>query len=258
MPASPDFLAFLDELAAVARSAPDVRGLVAFGSTADRSRADTGSDHDFAWITTDHAAAERYRHDLAWLPRAERILVSTVEHHGGVKVIYDDGHRLEFGIADAAAFATWAGAPAEVIVGDAEVHAAAAAVVASTPEGAPDPHRELRLMLTQLLSGIGRANRGELLSASRLVRYEAVDHLLRAIAAVQPHPRLDPLDPRRRFEQAHPSVGAAVDQAATLPIGPAVLSLLDIAGATLGGHPAYPTAAVALVRAAARSHPARD
>ncbi|CAI9403191.1 hypothetical protein [Nocardioides sp. T2.26MG-1] len=40
----------LDALAATARESEDVVGLVAFGSTADRSRTDAGSDHDFARV----------------------------------------------------------------------------------------------------------------------------------------------------------------------------------------------------------------
>lgn len=170
------FLRYLDDLAEVARSRDDVQGLVAFGSTADRNRVDEWSDHDFAWITA-VGAQDRYRHDLSWLPGHERIALSVVEHHGGVKVIYDDGGRLEFGIAHVEAFSTWAGAPAEVIVGDEAVHRATASVVARRPESELDAARELRLMLTQIHSGVGRTRRGETLSGSGLVRLEHASRL---------------------------------------------------------------------------------
>ena len=58
------FAAFIDRLAARARDAPDVVGLVGFGSTADRARADHGSDHDFAWLVHP-GAADTYRYDLS-------------------------------------------------------------------------------------------------------------------------------------------------------------------------------------------------
>src|SRR5215213_8719114 len=95
-PMTPErFAVFLQQLTATARDRSDVVGLVGFGSTAARDRADDGSDHDFAWLVQP-GAADAYRGDLGWLPDASRIVASAVEHHGGVKVIYDDGHRLEF------------------------------------------------------------------------------------------------------------------------------------------------------------------
>jgi predicted nucleotidyltransferase len=227
---APDFADFLDRLADTARERDDVVGLVAFGSTADRTRADRWSDHDFAWITI-AGAEDRYRLDLSWLPAAESLAVSVVEHHGGVKAIYDNGHRIEFGIADTAAFSTWAGAPAHIIVGDESIRAATAQVVARRPEGDVDAHREITLMLTQLHSGMGRALRGEVLSASGLVRFEAVNHLARALAArlVEPTGRLDPLDPRRRFDAAFPAIAERLERAARLPIESCARELVAIA-----------------------------
>lgn len=245
-----EFDAFLQELAETAMGSPDVIGLVAFGSTAVPARADEWSDHDFAWITKP-GAEERYRHDLTWLPRPERIALSVVEHHGGVKVIYEDGHRLEFGIGAVDDFATWAGSPAIVIVGDEDVCAAAAEVAARRPGGVADAAAEVRLMLTQLLSGVSRARRGEHLSGAGLVLFEAVNHLLRALAARQaPDARLDPLDPRRRFELVHPHTAAAIEVACRRPIEGAAVDLLGIAEELLApGWQAFPHAGAAAVRA---------
>ena len=227
---TPDFADFLDRLADTARQHDDVVGLVVFGSTADRTRADRWSDHDFAWITT-AGAEDRYRFDLSWLPAAESLALSAVEHHGGVKAIYDNGHRIEFGIADTVAFSTWAGAPAQVMVGDESVRAATAQVVASRPEGDVDPVREITLMMTQLHSGMGRARRGELLSASGLIRFEAVNHLARTLAArlMEPTGCLDPLDPRRRFDAAFPAIAQRLERAAQLPIESCARELVAIA-----------------------------
>jgi hypothetical protein len=245
------FLRYLDDLAEIAAARDDVQGLVAFGSTADRSRVDEWSDHDFAWITT-AGAQDRYRHDLSWLPGHERIALSVVEHHGGVKVVYDDGRRLEFGIADVDAFSTWAGAPAEVLVGDAAVRDATAKVVARRPDGDIDATRELRLMLTQIHSGVGRARRGETLSGSGLVRFEAVNHLARALAARLPADtaRLDPLDPRRRFDLVHPELGERLEAATRLPVEQTARALVDLAEEQLAtGWEEFPHAGVAAIRA---------
>jgi hypothetical protein len=244
------FLSYLDALAEIARSRADVVGLVAFGSTADQDRVDEWSDHDFAWITQPGAEA-RYRHDLSWLPDHQRIALSVVEHHGGVKIVYDDGRRLEFGIAAVDDFSSWAGAPAEVIVGDESVRRATTQVIARRPEGAVDAARELGLMLTQIHSGVGRARRGETLSGSGLVRFEAVNNLARAVAARLPGDtaRLDPLDPRRRFDLVHPDLGTILEEACRQSIERAARALIDLSEELLApGWDEYPHAGVAAVR----------
>lgn len=235
------FAGFLEQLARAAEGDPDVVGLVGFGSTADRSRADEGSDHDFAWLVA-AGVADRYRDDLAWLPDADRIAASAVESHGGVKVLYDDGHRLEFGIADVASFSTWAGAPAAVIVGDDSVRRAVDEVTARRPDGAIDPARELTLFLTQLLSGVGRAARGEVQSASGLIRGEAVTHLLRALIALRApdDPRLDPLDPRRRFDAVFPELGGEIEAACRRRPLDAAHALLRLADRELSREVSFP------------------
>lgn len=250
MTSNDTFSSFLAELAETACQSEDVVGLVAFGSTAARARADEWSDHDFAWITVP-GAAQRYRENLDWLPDARHIALSVIEHHGGVKVVYEDGHRLEFGIADVEAFSTWAGAPAEMVVGDAALRGAVESVIARRPEGAIDAGREARLMITQVHSGVGRARRGEVLSASGLVRYEAINHLLRALAARLPLEidRLDPLDPRRRFDFVHPELAGRLEQAVLLPVEDAARAILDLAEERLApGWDDFPHAGLTAVR----------
>lgn len=244
------FQEFLDDLATTARSHPLVKGLVAFGSTADGTRRDEWSDHDFALLTTPGAEGN-FRHDLSWLPHAEEIVLSVVEHHGGVKAIYRNGHRIEFGIADIDAFSLWAGAPAEVIVGGSDVRAATATVVGHRPLGDTDPARDIRLMLTQVHAGVGRARRGEILSGSNLVRGEAVDHLLRAAAArlAGDTTRLDPLDPRRRFDRTFVKFGVRIEEAMRLPVEEAARAILDLAEDQLAsGWIDFPHAGLATIR----------
>ena len=156
-------------------------GFVGMGSTAERHRVDEWSDHDFALVTVD-GAEDRYRHDLSWLPAAASIALSVVESHGGVKVIYADGHVLEFGITSLAGLANWAGNAYEVFYDAGGVTEAFAAVVAKPlPTGARNDAADIRLVLTQVLIGIGRYRRGEVLSAGESVRSEALAYLLRVL-----------------------------------------------------------------------------
>lgn len=232
---------YLAELATVAEQRADVIGLAGFGSTADRSRVDEWSDHDFAWVTVD-GAQDRYRHDLSWLPGASDIALSVVEHHGGVKVVYDDGRVLEFGITSLDDFENWAGNRIEVIVDKGGVAEAVAGILSSPlPEGDPDADRAIRLVLTQLLIGVGRYRRGEVLSAGRSIRDEATAYLLIALGQRLDgaRERLDSLDPRRRFDFVHPEVAARIETALRLDPESAARTLLDIAEEAYGeGFPA--------------------
>lgn len=247
------FDAFLDALTATARVDPDIVGLVGMGSTAERDRVDEWSDHDFALLTVP-GAGERYRDRLDWLPGAEEIALRVREPHGGMKVIYDDGRVLEFGITDLAGLAGWHANAYDVLYDAGGVAAAMANVAARPlPTGVPDDERDVGLVLTQLFIGVGRARRGELLSAGNSIRSEAVAYLLPVLGRRIPATgveRLDTLDPRRRFEQAHPTVGARIDDLLTLPAERCARALLDLAEGLLApGWARFPHRGVAAVRA---------
>lgn len=245
------FEEYLARLTDVARSRSDVLGLAGFGSTADRRRVDEWSDHDFAWVT-EPGAEDTYRYDLSWLPDADDIALSVVEHHGGVKVIYSDGHVLEFGIANPSTLRLWAGNAIEVLVDKGGVADAVAHVVSKPlPEGDPDDTRDIRLVLTQLLIGVGRVRRGEVLSGGSLIRQDAVGRLLTVLGRRLPGDRaqLDTLDPFRRFEQVHPEVAERVEAAIRLAPEDAARALLDLAERELApGWDAFPQAGAAAVR----------
>ena len=246
-----EFERYLARLTAVAEERDDVIGLIGMGSTADLGRVDEWSDHDFAWMVTDAVAADRYRYDLSWLPDSEHIALSVVEHHGGVKVIYDDGHVLEFGIATLESFRHWAGNRTAVYVDKGGVTEANAELLARPlPEGPVDVPRSLRLLMTQLLIGAGRARRGEVLTAGLNIRAEAVGHLLVALGALLPGDtaRLDTLEPRRRFEFVHPELAARIEGAVRHSPEDAARALLDLAEEQLGGRPEFPREGAAAIR----------
>lgn len=223
-----EFSAYLARLADTARARADVVGLAGFGSTADRSRRDEWSDHDFAWITVP-GAEERYRRTDDWLPDPHRIVARVVEHHGGVKVVYDDGHLAEFGVTALDGLATWAMNRAVALV-DEDGAIQRVLDAAATDPAPPDPADELALAAAAVLVGVGRARRGEVLSGGDAVRGAGVAHLLRALAATSrgAFPPLDPLDPHRRVEQVHPELAARIAAASALPVEPSGRALLDL------------------------------
>ena len=244
------FSRFLDRLVEFARTDDRVVGVVGMGSTAARQRVDEWSDHDFALVTKS-GREDDFRFDLSWLPAAERIALSVVEDHGGVKVVYDDGHVLEFGITDIAGLAGWKANAYEVLVGPAELEGAMAAI-AVRPAVDAAAGRHVALVLTQLLIGVGRARRGERLNASDLVRGQAVGHLLRAVAERLPSARadaLDDLDPTRRVEQAFPRLAERIEALLTLDVEDCARGLLDLAVELLEpGWAAFPRRGVEAVR----------
>jgi len=224
-----DYTRYLDHLAATARARPDVVGLAAFGSTAEQSRRDEWSDHDFAWITTP-GAEDGYRHSADWLPDRERIVAHVVEWHGGVKVLYEDGRLAEFGVTTLDGLSAWEMNRATALVdptGDLQRVLDTAAAASRREVAGPD---QLALAATAVVVGVGRGRRGEVLSAGSSVRGAAVEHILRALATTTPgaFPPLDPLDPHRRVERVHPDVAAQIADACSSSIEEAGRALLQI------------------------------
>jgi hypothetical protein len=113
-----------------------------------------------------------------------------------------------------------------------------------------DVAQRTRSALVKVLVGVGRARRGELLTANRNIRGEALEHLLAAWTAALPSstPGLDALDPHRRFESAHPELGARVDEALRLDVESAARALFDLAEQTLGARADFPAAAAVAIR----------
>ncbi len=205
---------FLAELLDTAADDPDIIGVVGMGSTGARHRVDEWSDHDVAVVTT-AATCERYRTDLAfWLPDAAHIVMSARELHGGIVVVLDDGHVVELGVTSLDDLAAWHADPdaIDVLYDSGGVAQVIAQVVRKPPIAEKlDDARAIQVSLARLLIGVGRARRGEVLSAGHLIRDESAGHLLDVIARRVPPvdgSARDPFDPRRRFEAAFPEISA--------------------------------------------------
>ncbi|MDO9590397.1 MAG: hypothetical protein Q7J04_04580 [Microcella sp.] len=229
------FDAYLTRLVNNLDARREVTGLVLAGSTADRDRVDEWSDHDFLVIADNEGAAESMRSDLGWLPDCERIVLRPREGAHGLKVVYDDGHVLEFAVFAPGELSLAIANAYEVAIdrgGIAETMRDAARKPRPGHETSVRDHAELFLAL--LLIGVGRHRRGETLTAGQFVRSHALAHLValhRAIVGEQPHQTalLDDLDVYRRLELVHPSF--AVDAARALEHDPetAARRLLELA-----------------------------
>ncbi len=209
-----EYRAFTERLIGWADATPEVRGLVALGSMAGRSRVpDVWSDHDF-WVVVDDGAAERLRTTHDWLPDPERIVLFFRETHHGVKAVYDDGHLVEPAIFEAEELAVTRANAYRVLVDKMDLAARMETIAASTEAEASDSQPDDEFLfgqfLTNLLVGTGRWARGERQSGRLFVKQHAVGHLLQLAnrhCPAESSGSLDNLDPHRRLEFAFPEFG---------------------------------------------------
>lgn len=217
----------------------DVVGVVGMGSTADASRVDEWSDHDVA-IVVIPGAEGRYRGRIDWMPDAGSIVLVLEQHHGGGRAVYEDGHLVEWGVATVESLGTWAADNFTVLLDRGGV-ADVMEKIASTPFPAnlPDASGDAAMFLTALLHGVGRARRGESLSAGDIIRRDAVQALVRAVRARSDSDlsALDRLDPMRRIEIALPELATQIAKAITQAPEPAARALLAVAEKHLGVGP---------------------
>lgn len=218
------FAAISDGLAQGVRSTDELLGLVLLGSAsnAGESRRDGWSDHDFFAIAAPGRGDEA-RTALNWLPDAGRVVLTAREGSIGFVVVYDDGHVLEFALAEPAELSGVVAGDASVIVDDASGTTAAlieAGQAAVAQADSFDPENDVRLVLVKLLLGVGRVRRGEVLNGGQFIRTWAVNHLLRAIRGrfdgSAPETR-DSIDPTRRFESDYPVWAEAIATALDAP-----------------------------------------
>ena len=242
------FLQFEDQLTANLSAHPDVIGLIFVGSAADHSRFDEWSDHDFFVVTTE-GAGEALRQDLSWLPNADQVAIRPRETAHGLKVVYRDGHVLEFAVFNDSELEL-AGANAYLVTVDktgnigermAAIAAKSAAAAAKAITVEFDEAAQYELFLCQLLIGVGRARRGEALIAGEHVRSWAVGTLVGLIRHWQ-HPvrgterATDNLNRLRRFEKQYPTLGIRIASAQEKSVEDCARALLEVALETGGGN----------------------
>lgn len=218
---------FLDELAGWAQDDDRVIGLVALGSAANLSHApDEWSDHDL-WIVTVDGEAAGLRANPYWLPDADRIVGWFVETEHGRSAVYDDGHLVEVAVFNDSELEIARANDFRVLFGVIEDRLAG--IVARTEaEQGGSPTRAGGRFVVEMIIGLGRLGRGELLSANELIRGRAVSSLVRAIASPG-HDLLDNLDPHRRFEMVYPDVARRIARSLEQPLVDVAEALIRIA-----------------------------
>ncbi len=233
----------VDRLASDSR----VLGVVAFGSMADLTRMDRWSDHDFSVITVP-GVQEDFRQNTAWLPAAERIVLQVRETEHGLKILYEDGHLLEFAIFDAEELFLAKANDYAVLLDKADIAARMARVQQASVPAPRDLRRDFLMFLGLLQVGSGRCARGEVLSGHVFIKSYALGHLLPVLVAyVPPRPgaKLDNLDVYRRFEFAFPELGSAINTILLQDPISAARELLSLAEDYLRERmPDFPQAAV--------------
>jgi hypothetical protein len=237
--------AFTRALVGNLESEPRVVGLVALGSMAARDYLpDRWSDHDF-FVIVEAGEQERFRTDLSWLPEPQRIVLAFRETEHGMKVVYDDGHLLEFAVFDVEELHLAQVNRYRVLLdrGGIADHLRKIEEATTQREGPSDEYL-LAQFFTTLLVGIGRYQRGERLSGGYFIKTLALRHLLVLLAEYAPAEEaalLDNLDPFRRVERALPELGAELDTILSQDALLAARGLIELAERELGNHEAeYP------------------
>ena len=199
---------------------------------ADRDYApDEWSDHDF-FLVSRPGVQEELRADLSWLPFSERIALSFRETDHGLKVIYDDGHMLEFAVFDLDELVTFGGVNRHRVLLDRGGVEEAVLAAAAKPAPQRDDLHCFGMVVSAALVAGGRGRRGEVLSAAFLVTW-GMTYLTRLIERHVPAPNaslLDGFDALRRFELVYPALGAELAAICELPPaqgGPALLDVLE-------------------------------
>jgi len=203
---------------------------------AERGRMpDEWSDHDF-WVITTDSAAGTIRDDPSWLPDPERVVLVYAETDHGRNVVYDDGHLIEQAVFKDSELEIARANDYRVLVDKATIGERMDAIARGTAasQWSVDLNTTFGRFIGQLVIGLTRCGRGELLSADSMITKWALENLLVLLSLTVPPETdspLDNLDPRRRFESAFPALGARLAGAGALPEAASVM--LDIAEESL-------------------------
>lgn len=257
------YQSFTRELARRLEADGRVRGLVALGSMAEQDYApDAFSDHDF-FVVVESGTQESFRQDLSWLPRAHDVAFSFRETAHGLKVVYAEGHLLEFAVFDLEELFLARVNRYRVLLDRGDVARRLGEIEARTRDEAghtaPGDAWLFGQLLTQLLVGVGRHARGEVLSGRSRVA-DAVRMLCILVARHVRAPQealLDGLDPLRRVERVYPALGGELARALEGDTPGLVRTVLGIAERELSGVPGFPRRGVDAVRGALQAVSAR-
>lgn len=242
---------FTDQLQTTLMQDDRVIGFVAAGSMANLARRDRWSDHDF-FVIVKHGTQMQFRTQLHWLPNFEHIVVAYQETEHGLKVMYDDGHVLEFAIFDREELKLVKVNDYAVLFDRGGIAEALVEIAEESAEKSDRPDAYYwGQFLAHLIVGVGRYFRGEKTSAHMFVKVYALDDMLPLIVKYRDVPdksRLDNLDVHRRFELVFPDIADQLEQILLEPVPHACLTYLDFVTEQLGAVESFPSRGVEVVR----------
>lgn len=219
-----------------------VSGLVAVGSMAEQDyMPDKWSDHDFS-VIVETGYQEKFRKDLSWLPQFENIVLSFQETEHGLKVLYDNGHMIEFAVFDIEELYFLKINRYRILIDRENIKEHMEKIKKSTSQQSKLTYENNLLLgelITSLWIGIGRYKRGEKASAHELVKMSALKSLMTLIEKHSPSEHkvlIDNLDPLRRFEYIYPDLGEEIGNILLEPILKAARQMLNILERELTEH----------------------
>lgn len=197
----------LDEIGRSLQQTGDAVALLGLGSVGtELDRLDAYSDLDF-FVIVREGTVPLYLEDLGWLEAVCPIAYSFRNTSVGYKFLFEDGIYGEFAIFTEAELA-------QAVFPEARLVWKAAGVDESIrlPRQPPAPPAERATeelvgeIVTNLYVGLGRAARGERLSALRFIQLFAVDRLLELAPRIEAEQTAhrDPFSAERRAEQRYP------------------------------------------------------
>jgi hypothetical protein len=225
---------FTDDLKEKLLNYNQVTGLVAVGSMSKKDHLpDEWSDHDF-FVIVKSGYQKYFRENLSWLPDFENILLSFQETEHGLKVFYNNGHLIEFAVFDQEELFLAKINSYRILIDKANIKKNIEKIKDKTTiqtSSYSDNELLIEQFITNLVVGIGRYNRGEIISAHQFVKTSALKKLLLLIEKnndLDKNIILDNLDPLRRFEFVYPELGAEINNLLLKPIPKAAEELLNI------------------------------
>ena len=230
------FQAFTDALTASLESDPHALGLIAMGSMANTSRLDAYSDHDF-FVVAEDGWEDHYRQNFDWLPNHDDIVLAYRETAHGLKVLYKQGHLLEYASFSLQELDHALANDYAVLVDKADIAERMAQIKIKTEKAVDDrlvnqsDQFHFGQFICLLYVGCGRYARGEHISGHVFVKQYALGHLLSLLPrhiTSDNVDKLDNLDAFRRIEQVFPEIGAEIDTALLKPVPDCALALLAL------------------------------
>jgi lincosamide nucleotidyltransferase len=195
----------LDAIGASVSDSGDALALLGLGSVgAETERLDAYSDLDF-FVIVKPGCKPGYLSNLDWLARVHPLAYSFQNTVDGYKALFADGIFCEFAVFEPQQLASIPFTSGRLIWKD-DAFDETLCVPRPGQQSAHTDDWLLGESLTNLYIGLGRVQRGEMLSGTRFIQSYAVDHVLELAASLETAQGSteDPFARERRYERRYP------------------------------------------------------